>query len=55
MKAKQAKEILIEHQLWRKGLPPYDQAGIEPPYTPKELSDAILFAIQILENLHGDN
>ena len=54
MNAKQAKEILIEHQLWRKGLPPYDKPFSDPPYTTKDLSDAILFAIQTIITMYGE-
>jgi hypothetical protein len=34
-------DILAAHQLWRLGLPPYDQGGETPSYTPAELSEAI--------------
>jgi len=54
MTASRAKEILLEHQLWRKGLVPYHEAGVEPPYTPQELSQAIEFAIRTMVMVYGE-
>jgi hypothetical protein len=39
---------LQQHQLWRRGLPPYDETG-GAPYTPKELGVAIDIAIKALD------
>ena len=44
----EAIHLLQQHQLWRRGLPPYDETG-GAPYTPKELGVAIDIAIKALD------
>jgi hypothetical protein len=40
--------ILTEHNLWRKGLPPYETPTQLPYYSNKELGQAIDYAISTL-------
>ena len=47
--------ILKIHQIWRRGLAPYDVVGIKPSYTPAELSQAIDIAIKIMEAQNDRN
>lgn len=48
MHTEEAKAILEQHQLWRRGLPPYDETG-GMPYTPEDVGVAIDVAIKALE------
>jgi len=40
-------EILKQHQLWRRGLPPYEEPN-SVTYTPRQLTKALDFAIACL-------
>jgi hypothetical protein len=51
MKLIEAIAILTEHNLWRRGLPPYDEAGAPLPYTTRQLSKAIDVAIKTMEEV----
>jgi hypothetical protein len=54
MTAKQAKEILLEYQRWRRGLAPYHEASVKIPYHPGERDKAIEFAIQTITTMYGE-
>lgn len=49
MNTEEAIEILEQHQLWRKGLPPYEVGGECMPHTPKDLGLAIDAAIEYMK------
>lgn len=46
MNTQEAIEILEQHQLWRRGLPPYERGGEGMPHTPAQLGLAIDAAIE---------
>jgi hypothetical protein len=46
MNTQEAIEILEQHQLWRRGLPPYEHGGEGLPHTPKQLGKALSHAIE---------
>ncbi len=46
MNTQEAIEILERHQLWRKGLPPYEHGGERQPHTPAQLGEALTHAIE---------
>lgn len=48
MKTDEAIKILEQHQLWRKGEPPYGQGGEGMPHTPVELGAALTHAIDCM-------
>jgi hypothetical protein len=43
--------ILTEHNLWRRGLPPYENGGEKTSYTVKQLGEAIDYAVERLKGL----
>jgi hypothetical protein len=53
MKLDEVIHILTEHNMWRRGKPPYDGLpdGSEPK--PKEVGEAIDFAVEELHRLNG--
>jgi hypothetical protein len=53
MNHNEAISVLKEHQLWRKGIPPYNKARAFPYYTPQDLSAALDYAIAELEAWQG--
>lgn len=42
--------LLRKHNSWRRGEPPYDKAGAEPPFTAKEVGVLIEEAARRIEN-----
>lgn len=46
-------EMLREHNKWRRGEPPYDKAGVLPPFEPKELGVLIEEAARRIENIEN--
>lgn len=44
----EALNILTEMQLWRRGLPPYDDTPCEMPHSPKKWGEAVDIAIEVL-------
>lgn len=48
MTRKEAKEILIDHNKWRRAQGQYDKVGAQPLYTAKEVGEAIDYAIKVL-------
>lgn len=48
MNTQEAIEILEQHQLWRRGLPPYDRIGEPIPSTGTDLGKAIAHAIEVM-------
>ena len=51
METKQAIKIVEEMQLWRRGKGKYDEAGVQPKYTPKEFGEALDKLIEVAKKI----
>jgi hypothetical protein len=50
---KRLAEMLREHNKWRRGEPPYDSIGANPPFLPIELGVLIEEAARRIESIDG--
>ena len=48
MNIDQAINILTEHNKWRRGQPPYEFGGEQSAHTPKQIGEAIDFAVDVM-------
>ena len=48
MTTAEAIAILRTHNKWRRGIKPYDEVGVRPPYSPHDIGIAIDYAINYM-------
>ncbi len=46
-------EILVAHNAWRRGDEPYENGGEPWPHSPREIGQAIDFAVEELHRIKG--